>query len=123
MQALRRLEYEATIVSAIVLEEIRLRLTAPIDMTVRGTLEEEIQQGNIRLQELEEERVWLRKKSALVDAKVKMMEDEIKEDFLRKNTIVERLDAYDRDNKFKPYCHELISLMSWLEPPITKHSD
>ena len=57
-----------------------------VDMTVRGTLEEEIQQGNFRLQELEKERGRLRKKSALVEAEVKTLEDEIKEDFLDKKT-------------------------------------
>jgi hypothetical protein len=75
------------------------RIVAPIDTMVREAqkegitqpqetehmgLEEEIQQGNLRLQELEKERVRLRKKSALMDAEVKKLEDEIKEDFLDK---------------------------------------
>jgi len=60
-------------------------MIAPIDTMVRGTLEVEIQQGNLRLQELEEERIRLRKKSTLVETEVKKLEDEIKEDFLRKN--------------------------------------
>jgi len=53
-------------------------------------LEEEIQQGNLRLHKLEEERVRLRKKNALMDVEVKNMEDEIKKDFLDKNTSMVR---------------------------------
>ena len=78
-------------------------MAALVDTMVRGTLEEgiaqlnkterlgpkeEIQQGNFRLQELEKERVWLRKKSALAEAEVKKLEDEIKEYFLNKKTTV-----------------------------------
>ena len=63
-------------------------MIAPVDTTVRGTLEEEIQQGNSRLQELEEERVQLRKKSALVVAEVKKLRDEIRDNFLDKKTRV-----------------------------------
>ncbi|MCY6488277.1 hypothetical protein, partial [Actinobacillus pleuropneumoniae] len=53
-QASASLEYEATIVSPIVLEEHRPRMIASIDMIVCRTLEAEIQLGNLRLQELEE---------------------------------------------------------------------
>jgi len=51
-------------------------------------LEEEIQKGNFRLQELENERVRLRRKSALVEAEVKELEDEIRGVFLDKKTMV-----------------------------------
>jgi len=68
-------------------------MMAPVDTMVCRTLEEEIQLGNSRLQELEEERVRLRKKSAMVGMEVKKMEDEIKGYFLGKNTKVIRHDA------------------------------
>ena len=87
---------------------------------VHGTLETEIQQGNFRLQELEEERVQLRKKSALVDTEVMKLEDEIKEYFLGKRTRVITQDMYNHDDKFKTYCRELINLMPWLGPHVTK---
>jgi len=87
------------------------------------TLEAKIQQGNPRLQELEEERVWLRKKSALVDAEVKKLEDEIKEYFLTEKARMIRQDVYDQANMFENYRHELISLMPWLGLHISKHSD
>lgn len=99
-QASPRLEYKSNVISPIVHENPRPCMIAPADMMVRGTLEEEIQQGNSRLQELEEERVQLRKKSALVDAEVMKLEDEIKEDFLGKNPRVIGQDAHDHDDKF-----------------------
>lgn len=83
-QAPPRLKYEAITVSPIVLGEIRPCMIALIDTKVRGTLEAEIRQGNLRLQEIEEERIRLRKKSTLMDAEVKKLEDEIKEYFLGK---------------------------------------
>ena len=61
-------------------------MMAPVDTTVHGTLEAKIQQGNVRLQELKEERVRLRKKSIVMDVEVKKMEDEINKDFLHKKT-------------------------------------
>jgi len=42
-------------------------------------LDEAIQRGNLRLHKLEKERVRLRKKSTLMDAEIKKLEDEIKE--------------------------------------------
>jgi len=95
-------------------------MIAPINTTVHGTLEEEIQQGNFRLQELGTERVRLRKKIALVEVEVKKVEDDIMEDFLDKKTRVIRQGVHDHANKFEDYCYELISLMPWLGPHITK---
>jgi len=86
-------------------------------------LEEEIQPGNLRLHKHEEERVWLRKKSALIYVEVKKMEDEIMKYFLGKNTRLVRQGMYDPDDRVKTYCHELISLMPWLGLHIPKHSD
>jgi len=96
---------------------------ALVGMAVRGTLEAEIQQGNLRLQELEEETVWLRKKSALVDAEVKKLQDKRKEYFLAKKTRMVRQGAYDHADRYENYCCELISLMPWIGPHIAKHSD
>lgn len=106
-----RLEYEANAISPIEHEMPILRIATPIDTTVRGTLEEEIQQGNVRLQELEKEKVQLRKKSSLIEAEVKKLEDKIKEDFLDKNTRVIKQGVHDHGDKFEDYCSELISLM------------
>lgn len=119
-QAPQRLEYETNIVSPLELEKPNPTL---VGMMVCGTLEAEIQQGNIRLEELEEERVRLRKKSALVDVEVKKLEDEIKEDFLTEKTRMVRQGVYDHADKFEHYCRELISLMPWLGLHIAKHSD
>jgi len=90
VRAPQRLEYEATIVSPIVLGELRPCMATLVDTMVRGTLEVEIQQGNFRLQEHEEERAQLRKKNTLMDMKVKKLEDKIKEYFLGKNIRVIR---------------------------------
>lgn len=90
VQALLRLKYKANIVSPIVHERLRPRMIAPLDTTIHETLEEEIQLGNSRLQEIEEERVRLRKKSALVDMEIKKLENEIKEDFHSKKARVIR---------------------------------
>ncbi len=104
----------------LVLENPNLAL---VGMTVCGTLEAKIQQGNLRLQELEEERVQLRKKSALVEAEVKKLKDTIKEDFLAKKTRMVRQGAFNHADKFENYHHELISLMPRLGPHIAKHND
>lgn len=74
-QAPPRLEYEVPKVIPIILGELRLCMIAPIDTMDHGTLEVEIQQGSFRLQEHEKERVRLRKKSTLVEVKVKRMGD------------------------------------------------
>jgi len=137
-QALPKLKYEANVV--IPMEHVKPspRTVAPIDTMVHKArkggimqpqeiecmgLEEEIQQGNLRLHELEEERVQLRKKSTLMDAKVKNLEDEIEEDFLTEKTRMVRQGVYDHADKFENYCCEFISLMPWLGPHIAKHSD
>ena len=36
---------------------------------------------------------------------------------------MERSNAYDRDDRFKAYFHELISMIPWLGPHITKRSN
>lgn len=46
--------------------------------------------------------------------------DDIKEDFLDKMSSVIRQDVHNHGNKFETYCRELICLMPWLEPHITK---
>lgn len=86
-------------------------------------LEEEIQQGNLRLHKVEEDKVQLRKKSGIVNAEVKKLEDEIKKYFLNKKTRMVRQEARDQNDGVKAYCHKLISLMPWLGPHITNHSD
>ena len=53
--------------------------------------------------------MWLRKKSSLVEAKVKKLEDEIKEDFLYKKNKVIRQNVHDHADEFEDYRHELIS--------------
>lgn len=58
-----------------------------------------------------------------MDTKVKKLEDEINKDFLSKKTRMVRQEARDHDNKVTAYHHELISLMPWLGPHISKHSD
>lgn len=85
-QASPRLEYEANNISPTTHEIPSSCMITSVDMTIHGTLEEEIQTGKFRLQELEKERVRLRKKSALVEVEVKKLEDEIKEVFLDKKT-------------------------------------
>ena len=86
-------------------------------------LEEEIQQGNLKLHRLEEESVRLRKKSALMDAKVKKMEDEIMKYFLSKKTRLVRKGVCDHDDRVNAYYRELISLMPCLGLHIANHND
>ncbi len=62
-------------------------------------LEEEIRRGNFRLRELEKERVWLRKKSALMDAEVQKLKDEIKEVFIIEKPRMVRQGAYNHTDK------------------------
>ena len=80
-------------------------IVAPMDMMDRRALEEgitqlqvieeerlgpkeEIQLGKVRLQELMNERVRLREKSTMAEAKVKKLEEGIKKDFLDKQIVV-----------------------------------
>lgn len=51
-------------------------------------LDEEIRQGDLRVQELMNERVRLREKSAMAEAEVKKLEEGIKKDFLDRNVVV-----------------------------------
>jgi len=54
-----------------------------------------------------------------VEAKVKKLEDEIKEYFLDKKIRMIKQSANNHIDKFRDYHHELISLMPWLGPYIT----
>lgn len=56
-QAPPRLEYKANVISPIVYENLRPHMIALVDTMACRTLKEESQQGNSRLQELEEGRV------------------------------------------------------------------
>lgn len=91
-----RLEYGVNVVIPIEYKIPILCLATSVDMMAREVLEErivqlnkaqhlgpkeEIWQGDLRLQELMKERVRLREKSTLVEAKVKKQEDEIKKIF------------------------------------------
>lgn len=113
-------------------------MASPVDTMVHGALgeglaqpneakrlgpKEEIQQRKFRLQEHGKERIWLREESAQVEVEVKKLEDEIKEDFLNKNTKLIKQGVHDHTDKFREYHHELISLMPWLGPYITTRID
>lgn len=130
-----RLDYGVNIVIPIEYKMPSLRIVALVDTMVRGALEEaiaqlnkaerlgleeEIWQGDLRLQELMKDRVWLREKSALLEAKSKKLEDRIKKDFLDKKPKVIKQGAHDHIDEFEDYCWELISLMPWIGPRITK---
>jgi len=58
-----------------------------------------------------------------MDAKVKKLENEIKEAFLVEKLRMVRKGAYDHTNKCENYLRELISLLPWLRPCLTKRSD
>jgi len=95
-----------------------LCIAAPMDMTVHGAFEEgitqldkeeclgpdeEIQQGDLRLQELMKERFSLREKSAMMEEEVKKIEEGIKKDFLDKKSVVIKQDAQNYVEKFGDY--------------------
>lgn len=80
---------------------------------------EEIWQGDLRLQELMNKRVWLREKSALLEVEAKKLEDEIKKDFLDKEPRMTKQGVHDHLEELGDYCQELISLMPWVGPHIT----
>jgi len=68
-------------------------------------------------------RVRLREKSALVEAEVKKLEDEIEKDFLDKETRVIKQGAHNHVDKFGDYRPKLISLMPCIGPHIPKRID
>jgi len=105
-----RLAYGANIV--IPMEYIMLSpcIVAPMDMMDHGALEEgiaqlneeeclgpdeEIQQGDLRLQEVMKEIVRLREKSAMMEEEVKKLEEGTKEDFIDNKIVVIKQDAHN----------------------------
>lgn len=82
--------------------------------------DEEIQQGDLRFQELMKERVWLREKSTIMEEEVKKLEEGIKKDFIDKKTMVIKQNAHNYIDKFGDYHRELISLTPWIRPYITR---
>lgn len=113
-------------------------ILAPVDTTIHEAqnegitqsqetehirLEEEIRRGNLRLQELEKDQVWLREKSDLMDAEVKKLENQIKQEFLVEKLRLVRQGAYDHVDKLEDYCLKLVSLLPWLGPHIAKCND
>lgn len=58
-----------------------------------------------------------------MEIEVKKMENEIKEAILVEKPRMARQGAYSHTNKLKSYHHELVRLLPWLGPHITKHSD
>ena len=58
-----------------------------------------------------------------MDAEVKKLENEIKEAFLVKKSRMARQGVYSDIDKLESYRRELVSLMSWLRPHLTKRSD
>ena len=77
-------------------------------------LDEEIQQGDPRLQELMSERVQLREKSTMLEAEIKKLEEGIKKDFLDKNTMVIEQDEINYIDRLWDYYQEFINLMHWI---------
>lgn len=51
---------------------------------------------------------------------IKKLEDEIRDEFLDKKTTVIKWGTHDHDDKLEDYHRELISLMPWFGPHITK---
>ena len=138
MWALPKLKYEAEDVIPMEHAKPRSCTVATVDMMFceaqkggitqpqeieRMGLEEAIQQGNLRLREIEKERIRLREKSALMDAEFKKLEDKIKEEFFAEKTRMVRQGPYNHSNKFEHYRREFINLMPQLGPHIAKHSD
>ena len=66
------------------------------------------------------DRVWLREKSALLKAEAKKLEDGIKKDFLNKEPRMTKKGVHDHIDIFGDYRRDLISLMPWIGPHITK---
>ena len=58
-----------------------------------------------------------------MNAEVKKLENEIKEAFIVEKTRMVRQGVYDHIDRSENYCHELVSLLPWLGPHITKCSD
>ena len=76
-------------------------------------LNEEIRQGDLRLQELMDERVWLREKSTMEKEEVKKLEEGIK-DFLSRKTVVIEQDELDYINRHGDCYHLRIVMPKFL---------
>lgn len=138
MQALPKLKYETRVEIPTEQAKPSPHVTAPVDTMIcidrnkeitqlRETehirLQEETRQGNFRLRELEKDQVWLREKSALMDAEVKKFENKIKEAILIKKLRMVRQCVYNHTDKLEDDRHELVSLRPWLGSHITKRND
>lgn len=69
------------------IEQFKSQCESTTDVELKE-IHEEIQQSGLGLQELFDERAWLRKESARVEAEIKQVEEEIKKKLLGKNIIV-----------------------------------
>lgn len=114
-----------------------LRVATHMDMTDRGSMEdgiaqleeleeerlgpdEEIQQSDLRLQALMNERARLREKSAMAEAEVQKLGEEIKREFLDKKPMVIKQDERNYVDKLGDYRQKFISLMHWMRPYVIK---
>lgn len=66
-------------------------------------LDEEIQWGNVTLQEFLNEKAHLREKNSMEEEEVQKLEGGMKRDFLDKRTVVIKWDAHDCIDKFEDY--------------------
>ena len=76
-------------------EELKSQCGSTMDGELKE-LDEEIQQGDIKIQELMNDRVRLREKSSMAGAEVKKLEEGIKKDFLDRKTVVIKQDELDK---------------------------
>jgi len=85
--------------------------------------QEAIRRGNLKIHELEEDRVQLRKKSLLMDAEIKTLENEIVQACLVKKLIMRRQDTDSDTTTLEDYYREFVTLLPWLQPHLTKQSN
>lgn len=83
-------------------------------------IQEAIQRWNLRLRELEEDRVRLRKKSLLMDVEIKRLESRVTQACLADKPRMTRQDTNGHTTALEDFRREFMTLLPWLRPHLTK---
>lgn len=86
-------------------------------------IQEAIRRGSLRLRELNEDQVQLRKRSMLMDAKIKTLEIKIVQACLIDKLRMKRQDTDNHTTALEDFHREFMTLLPWLRPYLTKQSN
>jgi len=86
-------------------------------------IQEVVRQGNLKLHELEEDWVQLRKKSMLMDAEIKKLENKITQECCVDKLRMIGQDMGSHTIALEDCRQEIVTLLPWLQPHLTRQSN